>query len=448
MYKFFTTIRANIRGTEKEMTRFHATRFGKTALALTALPVALWAFSRGPLVRHTGAPGDRTCQRCHAGTEVGNQVTITWSGGTTYVPGQTGRFTVTTADTEGRARYGMQASARLMSNLENGQAGTLIAGSGQRVICGDPDVACTSPTQAQFLEHTAPSQSPTFEFEWTPPAAGAGDVRLYVAMNAANGNGSAGGDRIHTANIMLSPAATGGARPAISQGGVVDPWTRKTGVAPGTWVEIYGQNFGTGTTDWSNAIVNGMLPTTLAGVSVTIDNKPAAISLVAPGQVNALVPANAGTGDVAVRVRTPAGESDPMTIRLTSVSPVVFAPTQNGDRYTAFLVDNSTGVLYGASPAARPARPGDIVQLYALGLGATNPALVTDRVLPAPASLVNAPTVRFGETQADVLGSALISPGLYQINLRVPDVNGELPLTIETSGVRSPNNTIILVQRP
>jgi uncharacterized protein (TIGR03437 family) len=87
------------------------------------------------------------------------------------------------------------------------------------------------------------------------------------------------------------------------------------------------------------------------------------------------------------------------------------------------------------------------VQLYALGLGPTNPPLVTDRVAPV-ATVANTPTVRFGEVAAEVFGAALISPGLYQINLRVPDVDGDVPLTIELGGQRSPSNTTILVRRP
>jgi uncharacterized protein (TIGR03437 family) len=244
----------------------------------------------------------------------------------------------------------------------------------------------------------------------------------------------------------LTAAAAAGNRPAITQGGVVDPWTRKTGLAPGTWVEIYGQNFAAANTTWDNAIVNGVLPATLNGVSVTIGNKPAAISLVTPGQINALVPADAGTGDVALVVKNAAGESAPMNVRLTDISPVVFAPTPSGDRFNAFLVDNASAALYGHPPASRAARPGDLVQLYALGLGPTNPPLVTDRVAPV-ATVTNTPRVRFGETEAQVLGAALISPGLYQINLRVPDVDGELPLTIEIGGQRSPNNTMVLVRR-
>jgi uncharacterized protein (TIGR03437 family) len=422
--------------------------FAKYAVAISAVPVLILARQDGAPVRATGAPGDQTCSQanCHVGTPAG-QVAIAYSGGTSYVPGEKGKFTVTIGDTDTRRVFGFEATARLSSNLQNGQAGTLIAGSGTRVICdGDRTPPCRSDQPVQFITHSQPSSLPTFEFEWTPPATDSGEIRIYVAANAANGNGEPTGDRIHTASITLTPATSDSNRPAIKQGGIVDPWTRKTAIAPGTWVEIYGQNFAASSTDWSGSINNGVLPTTLAAASVTINNKPAAISLASTGQLNALVPADAGTGDVQVMVKTAAGESSPATLRLTNISPVVFAPTPKGDRFDAYLVDNATGALYGASPASRPARPGDLVQLYALGLGPTNPPFVTDRVMGV-ATVANPVTVRFGEVAADVLGAALISPGLYQINLRVPNVDGEQALTLEVGGQRSPSNTIILVQR-
>jgi uncharacterized protein (TIGR03118 family) len=55
----------------------------------------------------------------------------------------------------------------------------------------------------------------TFQFEWLPPATDQGSVTLYVAANAANGNGTNTGDRIYTTKLTLLPAVpvsgTGGA---------------------------------------------------------------------------------------------------------------------------------------------------------------------------------------------------------------------------------------------
>jgi uncharacterized protein (TIGR03437 family) len=74
---------------------------------------------------------------------------------------------------------------------------------------------------------------------------------------------------------------------------------------------------------------------------------------------------------------------------------------------------------------ANPARPGEIVILYANGLGLVQPAVSPGA--PAPtmplATTVLNPEVTIGGTQAEVLFSGL-APGfvnLYQLNVRVPE---------------------------
>lgn len=438
------------------MQRSRKILLAKIATVFSVIPALIYANIDGAPPRSTGAPGDGTCANagCHVGTAVnggGGNVQVTYSGGASYTPGQAGTFTVTITDSAAQA-YGFQASARLVSNLNGGQAGTFTAAQGSRVECEDGRaLPCRDTAPVQFITHASRSTSREFTFSWTPPATNVGDVRIYVAGNAANRNDQPTGDRIYTANLTLTPAAGGGNAPAISDGGIVDAFTRQTAIASGTWIEIYGQNLAPTQRDWTGAIVNGVLPTTLEGVTVTINHQPAPISFISSGQVNALVPADSSTGNVQVVVRTAAGESTPRTINKTAIAPAVYAPFKQGDRSFVSLVDNATGAIYGKpgveTRAQRAVRPGDVVQLYALGLGPTNPALVTDRV-PSASQLVNAPTVRFGDVPAEVLGSALVGPGLYQINLRAPAApDGDLPFTLTIGGVSTPNNVYITVQR-
>ena len=436
--------------------------FAKCAAILIGVPILVLSYASGPPERRTGAPGDSTCAEsgCHTGTAVnasGNQIEVTFAEGSRYTPGQRQRITVRITDP--RTVHGFQMSSRLASNERNGQAGTFSNVQGTIIICEDgrtrsADGTCPATAPLEFIEHSQPNPTNTFQVDWTAPATNVGDVRFFVAANAANGNGQNTGDRIYTANFTLSPAAAGGERPAISQGGVVDAFIRQPGLASGTWIEIYGQNLAPTQRDWTGApeFTEGRLPTTLNGVSVTVNNRPAAISFISSGQVNALIPADEATGDVAVVVTTAAGASAPITIRKAAISPAPYAPFRQNDRAFVTLVENSSGAILGkpgVEPrAARAARPGDVVQLYALGLGATNPALVTDRLLTSPAALVNSPVVRINDVQAEVLGAALVSPGLYQINLRVPEVpNGDHPFVLDVAGSRSPTNVFITIQR-
>jgi uncharacterized protein (TIGR03437 family) len=98
----------------------------------------------------------------------------------------------------------------------------------------------------------------------------------------------------------------------------------------------------------------------------------------------------------------------------------------------------------------RPAKRGDVIQLYVTGLGlATDDGTAAGAPLPdaelAPASgvplyrTVAQPTVLFGDQEAAVLFSGLAPnfAGLYQINVTVPDGVGssdDVRITVRMPG--------------
>jgi len=109
-------------------------------------------------------------------------------------------------------RWGFQMSARLKSDLVNGQAGDFKpTDADTQVICdsGNPK-PCAPNALVQFIEHTAAGTRPgtssgsSFEFDWTPPHTDAGNVVLYVAGNAASGDNTQLGDHIYTASVELT----------------------------------------------------------------------------------------------------------------------------------------------------------------------------------------------------------------------------------------------------
>jgi hypothetical protein len=222
----------------------------KFFMIFAVIPAMLLAHSNGPEPRRTGAPGDNgvtaplgpTCASCHSGNPGTGSVQISAAEGTTYTPGQKQRITVTINATPAARLYGFEATARLLSNLSNGQAGTLQPSNSEtQVICEDDRRApCRDTAPVQFIEHNAAKTGNSYEFDWTPPAdASVGDVRFYVAANAANGNGQDTGDRIFTANLTLTPAAAGGPKPAIqSSNGVVNGATFDAGIVSGSWATI------------------------------------------------------------------------------------------------------------------------------------------------------------------------------------------------------------------
>jgi uncharacterized protein (TIGR03437 family) len=299
------------------------------------------------------------------------------------------------------------------------------------------------------------SSSPgTFEFNWTPPAEATGEITVYVAANAANGNGQNSGDTIYTSNLKLTAAQSGGTLPSISDGGVGDAFTYQKGVASGAWIAIFGQNLASTTRNWDGSpeFQENRLPLSLDGVSVAINDKPAPVFFISSGQVNALAPLDDATGDVRVVVKNANGESMPATAQKRALLPALYAPFGQGDKLFVTGVENATGAILGKpgveSRATRAFRPGDIVQFYATGLGATDPQIPVDQVVSQPAQVVETVEMYIDETEVEVLGAVLQASGLYQINARIPDVpDGDHTVRIEVGGAESSENVSITIQR-
>lgn len=190
------------------------------------------------------------------------------------------------------------------------------------------------------------------------------------------------------------------------------------------------------------------LPTRLAGVEVLLDGVPAPLFFVGAGQVNFLVP-HGLSGEVEMKLRIRGLESAPATIELQAASPGVFALTQSGRGQGAVLIGGTGAVADGG----RPARAGDVLEIYATGLGAVSEApeagaaAPTDRLAPMMAQ----PVVRLDNLPQEVLFAGL-APGLvgvYQVNVRVGkevSAGDAVALVLEIAGARSNTVTIAVAE--
>jgi uncharacterized protein (TIGR03118 family) len=177
---------------------------------------AAFGYAEGPLARKTNAPGDGLCTECHVGAAANSgpgRVKITLPGAASYTPGTKQHILVTVSDPD-QMRWGFQLTARLNSDQSNGRAGDLTPTDGNTQIrCDSGNLGACKAGEIQFIEHTTAGtrigtkNGATFEFDWTPPASGAGSVTLYAAGNAANANFQDTGDRIYTTSIQLDVAA-------------------------------------------------------------------------------------------------------------------------------------------------------------------------------------------------------------------------------------------------
>lgn len=243
------------------------------------------------------------------------------------------------------------------------------------------------------------------------------------------------------------------ARPSIaSTQGVVNGASFQPGIAATAWVTVQGTNLAPTSRVWLGSdFIGNKLPTQLDGVSVNINGKPSYVYYISPTQINVLAPDDAAEGPVQVEVTTPQGKSDPVTAQKAKFSPAFFMFDPEGRKYLAAVHADGAylgkpGLFQGLT--TRAAKPGDIILLFGTGFGSTNPFLPAAEIPSQAAALVNPVTIWIGGAQAKVAWAGVISPGLNQFNVTVPDLpNGDQLVVAEIGGVRSAANTFITVGR-
>jgi uncharacterized protein (TIGR03437 family) len=349
-----------------------------------------------------------------------------------------------TINSSSAQRWGFQASPRLASDASSRGAGTLVR-------INDNTQLLPPRETIQWITHTAAgtrrgtSGPVSFEFDWTAPAEASGDVNFYVAANAANNNGINTGDQIYTASATLTPAAAQTPLPVISQSGVVNAASFASGIAAGSWVAIRGTNLAPTTRVWAQADFQGdRLPMSLDGVSVTVNGRSAPVYFISPEQLNVLSPADDSTGPVSVMVKTSAGESAPVSATLARFAPALFPFEPQNRRFAAAVSLDGTYVapsgLFGNAATSRPARPGELIQLFGTGFGPTDPSVPVDRIFSGAAPLSTRVDVAIGGAAATVQFAGTSSNGLNQFNVTVPQSlsAGEHDVVLTIGGVSTP----------
>lgn len=156
---------------------------------------------------NTGAPGEsQLCGNCHNGGAFG-PVTVSiqvFQAGTTtpapgYFPGQNYDVRVTVQNNSGNpGGYGFQLTC-LTSTGNNPLAGyfNLASNVKQKLVTTGAFNGRT------YVEHNGVLPNNQFNFSWTAPTAGTGNVTFYSAGNAVNGTGSTGGDNSGSASLIF-----------------------------------------------------------------------------------------------------------------------------------------------------------------------------------------------------------------------------------------------------
>ena len=129
------------------------------------------------------------------------------------------------------------------------------------------------------------------------------------------------------------------------------------------------------------------------------------------------------------------------------------APTQPG--VVAFpdgrLVAQHSDAVASLVTADSPARQAEIITIYLVGMGDTNPPVATSNPSPGaePLARITLPvTVTIGGRTASQIYAGLtpFAVGLYQITLTVPSgISGDMPVVITQNGVEA-NATVLPVR--
>ncbi|MGA3078233.1 MAG: hypothetical protein ABSG56_31710 [Bryobacteraceae bacterium] len=266
-------------------------------------------------------------------------------------------------------------------------------------------------------------------------------IGVYGGAGLASLNGIVANPAAHqldvvTTSTMSAPLAA--ANPALPVVAAVIPIVEVTDLstfAPGELVEIYGTNLSLVTTDLSGW-PGVSLPSPLNGVSVVLAGHGARLLYVSPGQVDALLPFGAPTGLQELTLTNANGTSAPISLQVAAVAPALYN----------FAFENADFSLVSSY---HPAHAGDVLVLYATGMGQTTPPLVTGQIVPS-ANYVTAPvTVTIGGVTANVFYSIAAPPyvaGLYQMAVTVPSglASGSQPVVATSGGLQSNTVTIAI----
>ncbi len=305
--------------------------------------------------------------------------------------------------------------------------------------CGNP--LSTGSVKATFSNGDQPivlqfQQNGTWSGTW---ASGTNSGPVTVTLTATDPARNLTGTREVTGGTGGSalPPVVGAAVSAAS-------FAANAPLAPRSIISLFGTNLSNGTAQVQSLPLSNLM----AGATVLIAGQPMPLIYASPGQINAVVPAgiNINTNSQIV-VQRDTTLSVPVRIDVAPAAPAAFPYPLPGDPATQGAIVNA--VTYAVADPNAPVKAGDVIAIYATGLGAV------DQNVPDPAGapsipLANTttpPVVTIGGVQANVVFSGL-SPGfvgLYQVDAVVPSgvaPGSQVPVVMSIAGQTGPPSTI------
>jgi uncharacterized protein (TIGR03437 family) len=219
-------------------------------------------------------------------------------------------------------------------------------------------------------------------------------------------------------------------------------------LAPGAYASLYPFSVSFPVTTTGNTVLP--VPTTLGGVQVLVNGLPSPVNYVSPAQINFVVPFEAPTsGTAEVTVVNPSTSqvlgSGSMTMNVAAPGFFIIGPAAGVTPAAGQIAAlNCNTIVDGncddhVNGTANPANAGSVIQLYLTGQGAgLTPGPPPDGEPPSgQVTTQSEPEVLIGGSTGTVKYSGLAPgyPGLWQINVQLPDATGLQLLPGFPSGV-------------
>jgi uncharacterized protein (TIGR03437 family) len=308
-------------------------------------------------------------------------------------------------------------STFLGGSLDDGSGGVAIDGNGKVYVAGNT------------LSANFPTTAGAFQTSY-------GGTSLPLV------DGAAKGDAFYSvlSGFPLAP-------PQISS--VANAFGNSSTIAPNTWIAIKGTGLAPDSRIWQGSdFVNNQMPTSLDGVSVTMNGKNAFVYYISSTQLNVLSRPDLAAGPVQIQVTVNGISSAPFTIQAQPVSISFFV--FNGGPY--IIATHLDGTLIGPPSLfpglTTPAAPNEEIVVYANGFGQTTVPIVPGSPTQS-GSLPGFPPLQIGGVVANLKFSGLISPGLFQFNVVVPATvqNGDNAIQSEFGGQITQSGTLVTIQK-
>jgi uncharacterized protein (TIGR03437 family) len=228
--------------------------------------------------------------------------------------------------------------------------------------------------------------------------------------------------------------------PTFSTENIVNSASLTAGAAPGALLSLYGIGLGS---NWQTA-AGGAPSLARAAIQVGAASVPVPLFYASPAEVHFQMPFEA-SGATTLTFTREDGSATTVNVNVAAAQPGLFTVNASGAGLAnARLADAS--VLSESNPVNR----GDVVTLYATGLGAVTPAVATGAAGDGTAACANTVQVTVGDRvlSPDLAVLAAGAVGVYQINVRIPadlTAMGDVPVKLTVAGLDS--NTVAIAIR-